>query len=347
MIVESSGNLLDSPAEALVNTVNCVGVMGKGIALQFAKAFPANLLAYQTACRRKEVEPGKMFVTRNPDLTGPKWIINFPTKRHWKASSRIDDVANGLTALTASIREHNIRSIAVPPLGCGNGGLSWADVRPLIEEAFAALPGVEVFLFSPTGAPEAAAMPNKTKRPKVTDTLAAIVGSLARYARFDYRLSLLEVQKLVYFLKIAGQPMPRTEFERGPYGPYSDSLRHVLNRMEGHFISGWGDGTKNQPDTPIHLLGGAVEECEAVLAERPETLARFDRVEALIEGFESPLGMELLATVHWAGEETGWRSFEAMSETVKAWSPRKARLFSDALLRLGWNQLSQQGWAYN
>ncbi|MDB6135009.1 MAG: ADP-ribose 1-phosphate phophatase related protein [Verrucomicrobiales bacterium] len=170
MIVESSGNLLDSPAEALVNAVNCVGVMGKGIALQFAKAFPSNLLAYQTACRRKEVEPGKMFVTRNPNLTGPEWIINFPTKRHWKGWSRLDDVASGLTALTASIQEHNIRSIAVPPLGCGNGGLNWADVRPLIEEAFAALPSVKVFLFSPMGASKAAAMPNKTKRPKVTDT---------------------------------------------------------------------------------------------------------------------------------------------------------------------------------
>ncbi len=186
-----------------------------------------------------------------------------------------------------------------------------------------------------------------TRRPNLTATLAGIVGALGRYARFDYRLSLLEVQKLVYFLKVAGQPMPRTEFARGPYGPYADSLRHVLNRMEGHFVQGWGDGSKNRTDTPIHVLPDAVEECEAALAGMPDTLERFDRVELLIEGFESPLGLELLATVHWAGTETGWKSFEAMRDSVKAWSPRKAALFSESLLRLGWNQMGQAGWIPN
>lgn len=346
MIRESTGNLLDSPAEALVNTVNCVGVMGKGIALQFAKAFPENLKAYQAACQKKEVQPGQMFITRTPDLTGPKWIINFPTKRHWKGSSRLADVASGLTALVEEVRRLGIHSISLPPLGCGNGGLDWDEVRPLIEAAFRPLEDVEVLLFSPEGAPAAAAMPNRTRRPNLTETLAAIVGSLARYARFEYRLSLLEVQKLVYFLKIAGQPMPRTEFTRGTYGPYADSLRHVLNRMEGHFISGWGDGSQNQPDTPIYLLPDSVGECEAALARMPNTLRRFDRVEALIEGFESPLGLELLATVHWAAQETNWRGFEAMWESVHSWSPRKASLFSESLLRMGWDQLHQRGWAH-
>lgn len=144
------GNLLEADAEALVNTVNCVGVMGKGIALQFKQAFPENFQQYQKACRASVVQPGKMFIVPT-GVVNPKYIINFPTKRHWKGRARIEDVRAGLVALIDDLRHLRVTSVAVPPLGCGNGGLDWSEVRPMIEEAFAELSDVKVFLFEPAG----------------------------------------------------------------------------------------------------------------------------------------------------------------------------------------------------
>jgi O-acetyl-ADP-ribose deacetylase (regulator of RNase III) len=346
VILPATGNLLDAPVEALVNTVNTVGVMGKGIALQFARAFPEVERAYIAACEAGEVRPGAMFIRETDAVTGPRYIVNFPTKRHWRGRSRMEDIESGLAALVADVRRLGIRSIAVPPLGCGNGGLDWQEVRPRIERAFDALPEVEVRLYAPQGAPAAAAMPSQTKRPRVTAAVAAMVGIMARYSCFDYRLSLLEIHKLTYFLKEAGEPMPRTEFAAGPYGPYADNLRHVLNRLEGHFLTGWGDGTANQPGTPIHLIPGASEEVESHLAESVETLARFERVSALIEGFETPYGLELLSTVHWiATHDGGAPDVAALERRVAEWSPRKARLFSTEHLRLALDRLRGLGWA--
>lgn len=347
MIVPVTGNLLEAPVEALVNTVNTVGVMGKGIALQFSRAFPENEAAYARACKRGEVKPGEMFIFETMALSGPRYIVNFPTKRHWRAQSRIEDIKDGLVALVRDVQRLKIKSIAVPPLGCGNGGLDWAEVRPLIKRAFEQVPDVEVRLYAPQGTPEAKAMPNRTKRPRVTSAVAATIGLLARYAQFDYRLSLLEVHKLVYFLKTAGEPMDRTQFAKGPYGPYADSLRFVLNRLEGHFLSGWGDGTQNRPETPIHLIPGAEQDAEAVIKEQPETLSRFERVTQLIEGFETPYGLELLSTLHWVGANelaANQREAGRAIAAVRAWSPRKRELFKEQHLVLGWDRLVSQHW---
>jgi O-acetyl-ADP-ribose deacetylase (regulator of RNase III) len=150
MLVMAHGDLLKADAEALVNPVNCVGVMGKGIAAQFKLAFPDNFATYEDACRRGDVRPGSMLVVATDQRVNPHWIINFPTKRHWRANSRIDDIEIGLVALVAEITRHNIRSLAVPALGCGLGGLQWSDVRPRIEHAFEVLPEVCVLLFAPT-----------------------------------------------------------------------------------------------------------------------------------------------------------------------------------------------------
>ena len=153
MIEVTRGDILKADAEALVNTVNCVGVMGRGIAAQFKRAYPKNFNAYQQACMRHEVQPGRMLIVETGQLENPRWVINFPTKRHWRGNSRIEDIDAGLAALVADVRRLGIQSIAVPPLGCGLGGLDWAAVRPRIEQAFAALPGVTVLLFEPDGAP--------------------------------------------------------------------------------------------------------------------------------------------------------------------------------------------------
>jgi len=166
MLKLKRGNLLNEKTEALVNTVNCVGVMGKGVALQFKRAFPDNFKQYQKACKNNEVEPGRMFTVATDSLLNPRYIINFPTKRHWKQPSQLDDIKAGLTALVEEVKRLGIWSIAIPPLGCGNGGLDWAEVKPLILEAFKPLPKVEVIVFEPAGALSVEAMAIATSKPK-------------------------------------------------------------------------------------------------------------------------------------------------------------------------------------
>jgi len=149
MIEYITGNLLAADVEALVNAVNCVGVMGGGIALQFKRLYPENFKAYAVACRREEVVPGRMFVFERGSFINPRSIINFPTKRHWRERSRLRDIESGLQALVGEIRAREIRSVAMPALGCGLGGLRWENVRALVEDAFAEVDGVRVLVFEP------------------------------------------------------------------------------------------------------------------------------------------------------------------------------------------------------
>jgi len=243
MIELKKGDILIQEAEALVNTVNCVGVMGRGIALQFRKAYPENYKVYREACGRGEVQPGRLFVSDLNRLVNPRLIINFPTKRHWKGKSRIEDVRSGLQDLVRVLRQHQVHSVAVPPLGCGLGGLDWRTVRPLIEEALGALPDLHVYLFEPAGTPPANRMVNRSTTPKMTAGRAALLGLMQRYLSglMDVSISLLEIHKLVYLLQEAGEPL-RLRFAKGPYGPYAQNLRHILDAIEGHYTSGFGGG---------------------------------------------------------------------------------------------------------
>jgi O-acetyl-ADP-ribose deacetylase (regulator of RNase III) len=349
MIELTRGNLLQAPAEALVNTVNCVGYMGKGIALQFKQAFPANFKHYEAACHAGDLVPGKMMIHDNGGLVNPRYIINFPTKRHWRGQSRLEDIATGLQALVVEVQRLGIRSIAVPPLGCGLGGLDWGVVRPMIEQAFSALPDVRILLFEPTGAPDARAMPVRTLRPRMTPARALFIKLMDAYSALDYRRTLLEVQKLAYFLQEAGEPL-RLQYQAGHYGPYAANLNKVLEVMEGHFIRGYGDSQK--PEAEIDLLPGAVEEATVFLADKDESLARLTQVAELIEGFETPYGMELLATTHWVAHHGGPRGEapaitpETAIHQVRAWNPRKQRVFKPDHIRTAWTQLTEKGWLH-
>jgi len=347
MIERTRGNLLDAGVDALVNTVNSVGYMGKGIALQFKQAFPRNNTFYERACRAGEVTPGRMLIFDNGRLVKPHFIINFPTKRHWRGKSKIEDIAAGLKALVADVKRLGIRSIAVPPLGCGLGSLDWRVVRPMIEDAFSALPDVRVLLYEPSGAPAAKAMPVRTERPHMTPARALFIKLMDAYAALDYPRTLLEVQKLAYFLQEAGEPL-RLKYEAGHYGPYAANLNKVLEAMEGHFIRGYGDSQK--PNAVIALLDGAVEEAIAFLADKQESLARLRRVSELIEGFETPYGMELLASVHWVAHRVGpggeqpSPDAEAATAQIHAWNPRKRKVFKPDHVRVAWRQLETHGW---
>lgn len=343
MIERTRGDIVRADAEALVNTVNCVGIMGRGIALQFRKAFPENYEAYKALCDRKQITTGNVFVHELGRLTNPYYIINFPTKRHWRGKSRIEDIEAGLVPLVDEVRKRGIRSIAVPPLGCGLGGLDWSDVRPRIERAFRELPNVHVLLYEPGAAPAAEKMVKERKAPNMTPGRAALLSLIKRYlaAAMDPFVSLLEVHKLMYFMQEAGERL-RLRYAKAYYGPYADNLRHVLTAIEGHFVSGYGDA-EDRPDKRLRLNLDAAKEAEVFLTDRPDIRSRFDRVADLIQGFETPFGMELISTVHWVATREGASTVEEAIPKVYAWGDRK-RMFTEEHIRVAWEVLSRNGW---
>ena len=344
MIELTVGDILKDDSDAIVNTVNCVGVMGRGIALQFKNAVPENFKAYAIACKRGEVQPGHMFVFDTQQLTSPRYIINFPTKRHWRGKSRVQDIDSGLIALVAEIAQRGIRSIAIPPLGSGLGGLDWADVLPRIQQAMQALPDVRVRLYEPKGAPEADQMHHSREVPNMTAGRAALVELMSRYMRglLDPTISLLEVHKLMYFMQAAGEPL-RLKYVRAPYGPYAENLRHVLKAIEGHMVAGYADGG-DDPTKPLSLVPGIASEAMAFLTSHQPTKARFDRVGALVDGFETPFGLELLATVHWlATNDESARTAGDVVARVHAWNARKQQ-FTPRHIGIALNVLADQGW---
>jgi O-acetyl-ADP-ribose deacetylase (regulator of RNase III) len=347
MMEFGKGNMLDADVQALVNTVNTVGIMGKGIALQFKKAFPENFDAYAKACKRDEVQIGRMFIYDLAQLQDPRFIINFPTKRHWRGRSKLEDIEAGLEALVKDVKRLRIESLALPPLGCGHGGLVWEDVYPMIVQAFRSLPDVRVVVYAPGATPAAETMPNKTKRPNMTIGRATILGLIQSYSEpgYDYPITVLEIQKLAYFQQFAGEPLEYS-FERGAFGPYADELRHVLNRIEGHFIQGFADG-QNKPDTAIKVLEEAVDEAKLTLKEHTATQERIRRVARLIEGFETPFGMELLSSVHWIAVQENARArtdVNAAIAGVHNWNERKRRSMHADHIRSAWQRLHDQGW---
>ncbi len=345
MIRYVKGDILQAETEAVVNTVNCVGVMGRGIALRFKELFPDNFKAYAAACRRQEIQPGRMFVFETGRMTYPRYIINFPTKRHWRGKSRIEDIEAGLAALIAEIQRRNIRSIAIPPLGCGLGGLDWAEVRPRIEHALTAVPEVEALVFEPGSDRAQTELIRASDPPRLTPGRAALIILIHRYlsALLDPTITLLEVHKLMYFLQVAGESL-RLRYVKAPYGPYAENLRHVLKVMEGHWISGYGDGGE-EPDKTLHVAPTAFQQASAFLAERQGTLERVDRVTRLVEGYETSFGLELLATVHWVQAQENVTNLPDMIQRVHEWNRRK-RQFTPEQISQAAERLYAQGWVH-
>lgn len=347
----TQGNLLESDAEALVNTVNTVGVMGKGVALMFKEAFPENFKEYEAACRAKELRVGKVFVTRRDSFLGPKWIVNFPTKAHWRYPSKLQWVADGLDDLKAVIAEHRIRSIALPPLGSGNGGLDWAEVRELIVTKLEDLEDVRVIIYEPTKKYQNVAKRSGVE--KLTEPRASIAELVRRYAILGIECSLLEVQKLGYFLERFNRRLELPEFEFGfeanKYGPYSDKLKHMLNGLDGSYLHCDKRLSDAGPFESIRF--DEAKRDMVALFMKTEGKVHLPAVEAtsdLIDGFESPLGMELLATVDWLVTEMGATpSVSAIKENLLSWpggkasADRKLLLFEDRIVEIALDALRQ------
>jgi len=345
------GNLLEARVEALVNTVNTVGVMGKGIALMFKEGFPNNFRAYEDACERKEVKIGRMFVTENRTLDGPRWIINFPTKKHWRHPSKLEWIVEGLADLRRVVREHDIHSIALPPLGSGNGGLDWSEVRAEIKRALGELDDVDIVVYEPTAKYQNVA--KRTGVEKLTPARVLVAEMIRRYWVLGIECTYLEVQKLGWFLErtihILGIEDPlKLQFKADKYGPYSDRLRHLLDALDGTYLHCDKRLSDAGPSDTIWFDEGRRRHVELFLKQdTSEPLNRvLDATEKRIDGFESPLGMELLATVDWLIERehkqpnllsirTGLREWPA----GEAAAERKLRLFNDRLIELALGRL--------
>ncbi|MBW4474306.1 MAG: macro domain-containing protein [Stenomitos rutilans HA7619-LM2] len=340
MLESCLGNLLETDVEALVNTVNCVGVMGKGLALQFKQAFPENFQEYRRACQSGEAKPGQMFIVPTGQLANPRYIINFPTKRHWKNPSRIEDIETGLLALIETVKRFGIRSIAIPPLGCGNGGLAWSRVAPLIEAAFAQVPEVRVLIFEPPAA-KSETVTASTSFPPFTRARALLIALMEQYLSLDYPLTTLEIQKLAYLLQSAGEPL-RLQFIQGEQGPYAANLHPVLRQLEGHMIEGY------RPDdegAEIRLRPGVAQAAQDYLADTPAT-AILNRVTRLIEGYESPYSLEVLAIVHWVmqADPQAAASVERAIAAVEEWQLGQRKSFKPQHVKQAWQRLHEQRW---
>jgi hypothetical protein len=255
----------------------------------------------------------------------------------------MEDIDSGLAALALEIQSRKIRSIAIPPLGCGLGGLDWSLVRPRIEAALERFSEVRIVLFEPGDAPAAKPTYRSKEVPQMTAGRAALVGLMDRYLRglLDPFITLLEVHKLMYFLQMAGEPL-RLRYVKGPFGPYAENLRHVLAAIEGHLVVGHADGG-DAPDKQLALVPGACDDAGAFLKDKTETRARMERVATLVDGFETPFGLELLSTIHWIVQENSARTLDDVVTQTYAWNDRKKQ-FTPRQIRLAVDVLIEKGW---
>lgn len=351
----TQGNLLDARVDALVNTVNTVGVMGKGIALMFKDRFPENFAAYAAACQAGEVQVGRMFVQAGAELDGPRWIVNFPTKKHWRQPTQIGWIEAGLEDLKAVIRQKGIRSIALPPLGCGNGGLDWSEVRPRIEAALADLTNVDVVVYEPTTKYQNVA--KKKGVEELTPARALIAELVRRYWVLGMECTLVETQKLAWCLertirRLGLRDVLDLRFEANRYGPYAHRLMHLLEGLDGSYLHCDKRLADASAFDTIWFEESKREKVEFYLKspEAREFLPALEATDALIDGFQSPLGMEVLATVDWlltregaqpsvAGVREGLRHWPAGAEAAE----RKLRVFDDKIIALALQRLESVG----
>lgn len=352
MIQFIQGNLLNANVEALVNTVNTVGVMGKGIALMFKEKFKENYELYKSACEEEKVQIGHVFATRRNELFGPKWIINFPTKKHWRHPTKVEWVVDGLLDLRNFIVENNIKSIAIPPLGCGNGGLDWQDVKQIIVESLSDLEQVEIIVYEPTSKYQNVAKRSGVE--KLTPARALIADLVRKYWILGFECSLLEVQKLAWFLERNIENYSKDNpvdlrFEANMYGPFAARLNHLLNALDGSYLH----CEKRIVDAnPLDVIWfdekkRAVVDTYLISSEASTYKEALDKTSEVIDGFESPLGMEILSTVDWlVYKEQCPATLEGIKEGIKIWphgevaAKRKEKIFDDRLINVALERLS-------
>lgn len=328
MIQYKTGNLLESGAEALVNTVNTMGVMGKGIALQFKNEFPVNFKTYAVACANKEVTIGKMLVTEEASLHGgKKTIINFPTKTSWRKPAEYSYIEEGLKDLVNVIQSRGIKSIAIPPLGAGNGGLDWHRVKRILEKH---LSGVEadIQIYEPSASVQEAM---KKERVKLTPARAMLLSVLYDLVRNGEFVSEFAAEKIAYFLQRFGaREVFKLEFQPNFYGPYSGKVKHVLYYLNGSYVTGYSAKDK-KPFEELGLVPDAEAEVNRFLkeSENGKWESVVARTKDFLTGFYSPFGLELLSTIDFIRTERNAATKEQIIQELNGWSERKNTLFTN------------------
>ncbi len=335
MIKFIKGNILIADVEALVNTVNTVGIMGKGIALAFKKTFPLNYKLYKKVCDNKEFTVGTMFTTDTGQIT-PKFIINFPTKEHWKGRSKIEFIEKGMKELVETIKTNQIKSIAIPPLGCGNGGLKWSIVKPIILNELKNIGSdIEIIIYEP-------GFNNQTipvkKEISLTPARAMLLYALKDYQVLGYSINLLVAQKIAYFLQRIGEPL-NLQYEKGHYGPYSNRLQHLLKYLNGYYLNFKHEETKPSSTISINHFEKVISYTQKELDTNQ--LERLKKVKELIEGFESPYGLELLATVDYVSQNGNIENTDEIISKIGEWTERKKEIMKPIHIQVAHKRLKE------
>ena len=326
MIKYVTGDIFESRAQAIINTVNTVGVMGKGIALQFKKAFPSNYKAYIDACKTGEIKIGKLFVTKDKNVnSGEKIIINFPTKTDWRKPSEYSYIEDGLIDLIRIIKESGIKTVAIPPLGAGNGGLKWERVKELIEKKMSSV-DVELFVYEPTAEIKEHLI---KERIKLTDARALLLYVLYDLVRSGEFVSEFSSEKVCYFLqKFGAEEYFKLSYEPYFYGPYSGKVRFILNVLNGSYIMGYSDMNK-KPFEPLTLVGDGYNTVVTYVNDRPELMKIARKTITFLDGFYSEFALELLSSIDYIANQKKTFDLETISTGLNEWNDRKRSLFSN------------------
>jgi len=336
------GNLLEAPTQALVNTVNTVGVMGKGIALQFKEAFPMNFKIYTAACKKKALQTGQLLVVKEQTLGGEKIIINFPTKTEWFMKSKYEYVEEGLKELAKVMEEYKIESIAIPPLGCGNGGLKWEKVKPMIEKYLGHLTQVDIQVFEPNEAiKEILKQQVTTKAVKLTPARAMVLYAMFYYESLGENASLFVANKLAYFLQRLGEKsLNKLKFEASHYGPHAVQVEHLLHHVNGPYLKGL-EQMNVKAFEPLELQYDKMKEVSDYIRKELNSEQRtiLSNLVKLIDGFQSALSLEILATVDFVRKDNLSISQEDIVKTIHDWSDRKRKLFQEKYIQIATNHL--------
>lgn len=343
MIRYVTGDLLSANTEALVNTVNTVGVMGKGIALQFKENFPSNYHEYIKACKNKELVIGKLLVVKDRNINREHIIINFPTKKDWKYKSKIEYIDKGLQELAKTIQQMDIKSIAIPPLGCGNGGLDWEDIEPLMEKYLSPLQNVDILIFKPNKAVKELLMKQEiNKEIKMTDARAMLLYAMYFYETGGEASSLFVANKIAFFYQLMGaSEFKKIRFSAEKYGPYSVNVAHMVHALNGKYIRGL-EQMKSTAFEPIFLEYNHIDEIKIYVRKlKSDQINRIVNLTKLISGFQSALSLEVLASVAWIRKEKASITKEETILAVANWSERKKELFKDEYINLAWERLEE------
>jgi len=343
MMKFTKGNLLETDARAIVNTVNTVGIMGKGIALQFKERFPINFKIYADLCKKGQVQIGKMLVVKENSLHGEKIIINFPTKTEWYKKSQYYYIDEGLKDLVKVIDEYEIESIAIPPLGCGNGGLEWDKVKILLGKYLNDLK-IDITIYEPNDAVKEI-LQNEAVRKEygLTNARAMLLYALFQYERLGEVASVFAANKLAYFLQKSGEPL-RLQFVPYVYGPYAQAIEKVLYALNGKYLKGL-EQMSIKPFEPLKLNYDRFPEVSSYVEKNlnQEQKGRLKNLFKVIEGFESSLSLEILASTHYLKSSDPGMTEDQLFAKIQDWNQRKRNIIKKEYINIALNHLQNYG----